>query len=294
MIPQCKLRLNRHRLRTMPKGRSERNWNFWKAYLVLSQGHTVRTWQKQDFNPGLFSSKVHALSTGGLSKGRGAKTERSCTIVIREISSRYQRRALSPAWEYAQGKPFWRIYLNWGLKDCSCLSKEERKKAIICVGRGDHEDQSFSFRWSLSPWEGGFPMLSPPSSAPCHCTMTSHRVSDTLTWGFPEAFSQLLGQWPAFCQLLCVWLLANHFPSLGWSYFIHKTVEGKWLWLYISVTMLETIELYTSNRWVIWYVNYISKSCCLFVCFHCSVLGAGGVLPKGWKAVAIKALLLTL
>lgn len=189
----------------------------------------------------------------------------------------------------------WRTYLNWGLKDCSCLSKEERKKArqaFIYVGRGDHEDQSFSFRWSLSPWEGGFPMLSPPSSAPCHCTMTSHRVSDTLTWGFPEAFSQLLGQWPAFCQLLCVWLLANHFPSLGWSYFIHKTVEGKWLWLYMSVTMLETIELYTSSRWVIWYVNYISKSCCLFVCFHCSVLGDGAVLPKGWKAVAIKALLL--
>lgn len=31
-----------------------------------------------------------------------------------------------------------------------------------------------------------------------------------------------------------------------------------WWWLHNSVKILKTTELYTSNRWTVWYINYIS------------------------------------
>ena len=123
---QCKLRLNRHLLRTMIEWRSERNWKIWKAYFVLAQGHRARTWQSLNLNSCLFSSKVHALSTGGSEqRQRGA-------IILRKGSSKYHRRALRPTWEYESGKAFWR---RWRCLLIDFRKREEgreRETSICC------------------------------------------------------------------------------------------------------------------------------------------------------------------
>lgn len=158
---------------------------------------------------------------GGLNKSRGVKMDRSFATVRKRCPEGTMAEHLAQPESMNLGRlsgggDIWTE--AWRTPGVCQKNKGDRQaKRLVWVHKGGPQTQNFSFGQSLSPWDGGFLVLPPPSSVQA-IAPSFFRHTQLFTWGFPEAFSQRLGQWRAFCELPSVWLLANHFPLLGWSY----------------------------------------------------------------------------
>ena len=75
------------------------------------------------------------------------------------------------------------------------------------------------------------------------------KVQDRKIYKDRKQIGGCLGQGGEGCRI------AKSYEVSFWG---DENVLKLWWWLHISVNIIETIELYTLNEWVVWNVNYIS------------------------------------
>lgn len=182
---------------------------------MLSQGPRARTWQSLDLNPRPFSSEVHALTTGRTEQRlRGQGREKLCYCDREDIQQAPWRSTWSSLGVWTREDFLEKEIFELSLKELLVFIKgvKERSKKRGRLGR--HREvmkprvsalDSHCLRGTGASLS--CQLLPPPSSATCHCATTSHHFSDTQSYfhgDFPEAFSQWLGQWLGFYQLLSV------------------------------------------------------------------------------------------